>query len=92
MELNWGCNNEEVSLSLGLAAQEKPAPRITPEQRAMYWRANAEMLAAQAQFNQAKAKLESIESEMTKACGDQQLTTAPDGEPTCQPKAEPTKK
>jgi len=79
-------------LSLSAAAQEKPASKITPEQRAMYWRANAELLAAQAQFNAAKAKLELIEAEMTKACGDQQLMTAPDGEPTCQPKPEPAKK
>jgi hypothetical protein len=64
---------------------------ITPEQRARFWRAQAEWISASMQAQKAKSAMDSIQAELAKACGDQQLVAGPDGEPTCSPKATPEK-
>lgn len=58
---------------------------ITAEQRAKFWRAQAEYLAA-------KAKLESAQAELARTCGSRQVIAGSDGEPTCAPKPEQPKK
>lgn len=69
------------------------APKqITAEQRAKFWRAQAEYIAAQAQVQKAQATLSAIQAEMVKACGDQQLVADEQGEPACKPKPETPKK
>ncbi len=66
--------------------------RITDAQRARFWRAQAELVAAQRQLERATAALQQVNTELRQACGDQQLTLNHDsGEPDCQPKPQPLK-
>lgn len=83
-----------AALLLALSAwglEETAKPQITSEQRARFWRANAEVLAAQTELQQAQAKMQAATEEMRKVCGEQQLTSDPYGEPTCKPKSQPPK-
>src|ERR1039458_3393473 len=59
------------------------AAKITPEQRAGFWRAQAEWISVSTQAQAAKAKLDAIRAELARVCGAQQLISGPDGEPTC---------
>jgi hypothetical protein len=81
-----------IVLLLSATCCAADAPKITPELRAKYWRAHAEALAASVQAQQTQAKLQAVQAEMLKVCGDQQLIAGPDGEPTCQAKTEAPKK
>jgi len=67
----------------GAFAQDS-APKLTDGQRARYWRAQAEAVAAQARAAQAVATFQAVQAELVKACGGQ-LIGAPDGEPACAP-------
>lgn len=69
----------------------KPVPQITADQRAKFWRSQAEVISAQSQAERAKAAFEASVEALKKACGDQQLSIGQDGEPTCTPKLEPPK-
>ena len=70
----------------GFAQDKKSAPNITDAQRAQYWRAQAEAIAAQRQAEQAAAQLQKAIEAMKEACGDLQLGELA-GEPVCKPKA-----
>lgn len=63
------------------------APQISDAQRAKFWRAQAEYVAATVQAQRAKAALDAVQMEMSSACGETyQLAAGQDGEPICQPK------
>jgi hypothetical protein len=68
-----------VILFLALAqappVADPPKPTVSAEQRAQYWRAQVELMAAQ-------ARLKSIVEQMAATCGAQPVATA-EGEPAC---------
>lgn len=61
-------------------------PQITPEQRAEYWRAYAESIAAQAKAQEAQVKLKDVIDKLKQTCGNGELTADPQGEPVCKEK------
>jgi hypothetical protein len=75
-------------IPVSLLAQDKPketpgkAPKISTEQRAVFWRAQAEFSNAQAQAAVAKAKLDAAIEDIRKTC-DAIPQFGPDGEPQC---------
>jgi hypothetical protein len=75
-----------VSIGLLLPLWAADAPRISDAQRARFWRAQAEVIAAQGRLDKAVAAFQGIEADLIKACGDQQLVRNSDGEPGCAPK------
>ena len=82
-----------ILLSASLAAENAPSkPKITSEQRAQFWRAQAEQLAAQMRLEMANRQLQAIREAMAKSCGDDVLVSSPDGEPVCQAKPAETPK
>ena len=72
-----------LALAQGPAVPEPPKPTVTAEMRAQYWRAQVEVMAAQ-------ARLKAIVEQMVQACGAQPVST-PEGEPACPPKPAPEK-
>ena len=78
--------------ALALAAAESPTTKISAEQRAKFWRAQAEAIAAQAQYQSAKSALDAVQAELQKACGDGVLALDQAGEPSCKAKPETLKK
>ena len=64
------------------------AAKITPEQRARFWRAQTELMDGTMRVEKARANLNAAEAEMVKACGSAyDLTLTADGEPGCVLKA-----
>lgn len=69
-----------------LCGQEAKSPEIPVELRARYWKAQLEMVQAEAAVERARANARTAIAAMTSFCG--ALPTAdPDGEPAC-PKTE----
>jgi Holliday junction resolvase-like predicted endonuclease len=64
-------------------AQTVEAPKISPEQRAKFWRVQAEYLAAAARFQQAKYAMDAMQVELDKVCAPTKAVLLPDGEPGC---------
>jgi hypothetical protein len=83
-----------IIFSIFALAQPPETPKIgqiPPAHRAIYWKANTQVLAAQIQLDRAQKILQASEAILAKDCGDQQLASGPDGEPVCQPKAPESK-
>ncbi|MDR3798006.1 MAG: hypothetical protein P4K93_07625 [Terracidiphilus sp.] len=79
----------------GVAEKPKEAakiPTITAEQRARFWRAQAEAINAAVRARAAQDVLVTVQSDLLKSCGDWAFIAGEDGEPTCRPKPEPAKK
>ena len=67
--------------------KEVPAPHITAELRARFWRTQAEAIAAAARAKQAQEAAKAAQEEMQKECGDKLIVALdPSGEPSCQAK------
>lgn len=75
-----------VLLTATAFAVDSRPPEITAEQRARFWRAQYELLAAQLQAQQKVAALEAAKAELGNACREQSLTLGPSGEPVCTPR------
>lgn len=82
-----------VLLGMAALAQQAPPkeapkpPQISVEQRARFWRAQAEAMAAAARAKQAQDAVKAAQDEMQKACGDNfVLALDAAGEPSCQAK------
>lgn len=61
-------------------------PAIPVELRARWWRANAELIAADGVFQSKRAAFQNANAEVMKICGDYQLGGDQSGEPACQEK------
>jgi len=69
--------------SLVFAAEVK-GPLISADQRAAYWRARAEVVAAQSALNDATVKVTTAVQAMQAVCGEKHpLILGKDGEPEC---------
>ncbi len=68
------------------APEKKEGPKIADELRARFWRAQSDSLAASAQFQKARAAMDSIIAEMKAVCGntDFEINADEKGEPNCQ--------
>jgi hypothetical protein len=79
--------------SILLAAEApKVEPKITAEQRAKFWRAQTEAIAAQAQAQNTRAMFDAVRAELSKTCGDLPLVADEAGEPACGEKKAEAKK
>jgi len=74
------------ALLIAITHAENPA-QITVEQRARFWRAQAELLSAQNRAERALNALQSIQAEIAKTCGSAVMLNA-SGEPACSPMPE----
>ena len=63
-----------------------PAATITAEQRAVYWKAQAQAMSAEKQLKDAQDKLKASIEAMKAACGSAELVVDQNGEPTCKAK------
>jgi hypothetical protein len=73
-----------LALAQAPVVPEPPKPAVSAEQRAQYWRAQVELMAAQ-------TRLKAIVEQMAATCGAQPVST-PEGEPACPPKPKPQSK
>lgn len=85
-----------IFLSLAAFAADNPPakpPQITAEQRAKFWRATAESIAAASRAQQARDAVNAAQLDMQKTCGeDSDLVAGADGEPICKTKTKEVKK
>jgi multidrug efflux pump subunit AcrA (membrane-fusion protein) len=71
---------------VGAQTPDKRIAQISPEQRAVFWRAQAEQLAAQMRLEMANRQLQAAREAMVKACVEAELVSDSGGEPMCHPK------
>jgi hypothetical protein len=70
-------------LLLVAAGVAEDAPKVNPELRAKFWRAQAEQIATQMQAQRADEHFRAVQAELSKACGTQPVVAGADGEPMC---------
>jgi hypothetical protein len=87
----WNMNMRILIGLLYVSAFALDAPTITVEQRARFWRAQAEYVVASVQAQKAKTLLDAIQAELQKSCGTDALIVDKSGEPACGPKPETAK-
>lgn len=76
-----------MAILCGIALAQESAPSISADQRAKFWRLNAEHVAAQAQEQRTKVAFENYIKELQTFCGGEgQLISGTDGEPACKEK------
>ena len=74
-------------LLVSILLPAKDVPTLTPDQRAKFWRAQAEAIAAQMQVQKAQARLDAVLSELKASCnGDIEFNSS--GEPSCKAPAD----